>query len=412
MDDYDLILNKVISQIEKNNFYSHDPYDVLGSSLILKLRNKKNNMLNSLTNKEPTLKDKIIRKIFSPIYQTTYAMSIYRFLFGIKEVAHPKSYGLMLQTYLSNFRRNSNIIFLEKAKKAAQWLMTNTDQHNFGKYCWGLPWIWPSEVNIPAYGPQSTMSAVIGLGFVELYEATKDDKYLEVAISVCKFFEEDLNIDKISDDMWALSYTPYDKTHVLNVNLHCAALLLKVWEHTNNKNFYDFAIKIANFTMNEQREDGAWHYSSKLDGYINAVDNTHTGDNLEYLTIMKKVMKNNFSYEEQYKKGILYYLKYFISEDGKPHYTDKEIYPIESHPACQMLITLSLLTDYNKNCKDKASLLIKWIINNLMNKKKDRIYYRIYDTGFIDKSYSISWGDAWLAKGISLYLENLEKIKE
>src|SRR5207253_2997270 len=159
----------------------------------------------------------------------------------------------------------------------AQWLMKNSDQLGFGQFCWGLPWVWPSEVVIPRYGPQSTISTVDALGFVDLYETTGDRQYLDVARSVCEFFLQHLHLDKVTPDAWAFSYTPYDKQHIINVNFHCGALLARVWRHCGDERYLTTLLKICNFSVTEQRPDGAWHYSAKIDGFVNAVDNTHTG---------------------------------------------------------------------------------------------------------------------------------------
>lgn len=399
------INDRVLLQVESANYISHDPYDLLGSGPIVWLRKRGSGALHAITSKEPSHKERFIRAIASPVYQNTYIWKLYRFIFGIEPILHPKTMGLMMQAYLSLYRSTNESKFLDKSKICATWLMEHTDQLGFGYYCWGLPWVWPSEEQIPKYGPQSTISAVIGLAFMDLFDVTSEQKYLDVACSVCDFFLTNLNIDKISEDKWAFSYTPYDKTHIVNVNFHCAALLARVWEKTKKITYLDTLTKVCNFSVSEQRQDGAWHYSASIDGYKNAVDNTHTGDNLEYLTIIRNILGSEFPYESAYLKGIEYYLNHFMTEDGAPKYTDKEIYPIESHPACQMLITLALLSSVDNRALPMAKKLATWILKNFMNKKNNSMYYRIYEGGRVDKNLSISWGDAWLIKALSLLLE-------
>ena len=405
------ILINLINEVERMNYKSHDPYDLLGSGPIVWLRSKNSKTLNAITAKEPSRKEKIIRSLVSPVYQNTHIWKLYRFMFRIQPVQHPKTMGLMLQSYINIYNYSHEEEYLKKAKICANWLMTNCDQHSFGYYCWGLPYVWPSDDHIPCFGPQSTLSAVNGLGFIDLYEITKNKKYLNVAQSVCEFYIKHLRIDKINRNKWAFSYTPYDKTHIINVNFHCAALLVKVWQHTKKATFLDLALKICNFSIAEQRTDGAWHYSAAIDGFVNAVDNTHTGDNLEYLTIIKKVLGDKFPYDKAFKKVIKYYLDNFISPEGMPYYTDTEKYPVESHPACQMLITLGFLSDFNKESLLLAKKLSSWIITNMMNKKKTRMIYRLYESGRTDRTYSISWGDSWLIKGLSILMKQKTNLK-
>ncbi len=402
------ILLNVLTEIENSKYSSNDPYDLLGSGPIVWLRSRKSKTLNAITSKEPSKKERLVRNLISPIYQNSVTWKIYRKIFRIKPVVHPKTMGLMLQGYVSLYKTYETKNYLNKAKFCAHWLMNNYDQLEYGYYCWGLPFIWPSDDQIPKFGPQSTLSAVNGIGFVDLYEVTKEKKYLNVAISICNFFLNHLKIDKISNDKWAFSYTPYDKTHIINVNFHCAALLARVWQFTKNQDYYTTLIKICNYSVSEQRSDGAWHYSGKIDGFVNAVDNTHTGDNIEYLTIIRKVLKSNFTYEQEYQKGVNYYLNNFISSNGMPYYTDSEKYPIESHPTCQMLITLATLSNTNNKAYRLCEKLLYFIQKNMLNKQKTRLVYRIYETGRVDNNYYISWGDAWLIKGLSLFLKNMK----
>lgn len=396
---------RVVSEIERMDYRSHDPYDLLGSGPIVWLRSRKSKALSAITSKEPSRKEKLIRAVVAPIYQSTFTWQFYRMLFGIQPLQHPKTMGLMLQGYLALYRALGESRYMDQAKGCATWLMANSDQLGFGHYCWGLPWEWPSDEHIPRFGPQSTLSAVNGLGFVELFEETGEERYLEVARSVCDFYLKHLNIDRADPEKWAFSYTPYDKTHIINVNFHCAALLARVWQKTNDQRYFDTLLKVCNFSIAEQHPNGAWHYSAKVDGFVNAVDNTHTGDNIEYLTIIRRMLGERFPYEEAYRKGIDYYLAHFMSPEGMPYYTDTEHYPVESHPACQMLITLAWLVDIDERALPMAHRLARWIAEHMMNREKNRMVYRIYDSGRTDRSYSISWGDAWLVKGLSLLLE-------
>lgn len=402
--DITSLLNRVIEEIERHQYRSHDPYDILGSKPIVWLRQRQSSALSALTAKAPSRNQRLIRQLVSPIYQSSAVMGIYRWLLRIPEVQHPKTMGLMLQTYVTIYRVLGDDSYLDRARLCAAWLIRNTDQMGFGFYCWGLPWEWPSDVTIPRFGPQSTLSAVNALGFVELYEATKDPRYLEVAVSTCEFFLNCLKIDKIDHDKWAFSYTPYDRTHIINVNFHCAALLARVWQHRNDERYLNTLLKVCNFSASEQRPDGAWHYSAKVDGFVNAVDNTHTGDNLEYLTIIRDVLRGEFPYEVEFRKGIEYYLVNFLSPQGMPSYTDTEPFPAESHPAGQMLITLAVLAGLDCRSLAMADTLLLWILNHMMNREHSRIYYRVYETGRVDRSCSISWGDAWLAKGLACLL--------
>jgi len=404
MDELALV-NKVINEIERVKYLSHDPYDILGSRPIVFLRQRRSSALTAITSKTPSRKQQIARKFIAPVYQSSTFMSLYRALLGIPPSQHPKTMGLMLQAYGALHRALGLRQYLDGARLCAEWLITNADQLGFGHYCWGLPWEWPSDVTIPRHGPQATISTVNGLGLLDLYEITGDEKYFDVARSVCEFFLKDLYLDRVRSNAWAFSYTPYDRTHIVNVNFHCAALLARVWKICRDEDYLATVHNVCNFSIAEQRPDGAWHYSARVDCFLNAVDNTHTGDNLEYLAIIREALAPDFPYETEFRKGIDYYLTHFLSPEGMPYYTDTEAYPAESHSACQMLITLAALAHIDNRARPMADRLLSWIMRYLMNRQQNRMYYRLYETGRTDTSYSISWGDAWLAKALAMLIE-------
>ena len=404
------LLRRMDAEMEARGFASHDPYDILGSPLVVWLRSRRSNPLNSITEKQPSARDRLVRRLLAPLYQTTAGTMAYRRLCGIPKVAHPKTRGLLLQAYARLARDRAEGDWLDKARACAAWLMEHADQHGFGKYCWGLPWVWPSGPGniIPAFGPQSTMTAVIGLGFTDLFEAAGDPAYLDVARSCCDFFQEHLHVDRSDPEAWALSYTPYDRTHILNVNLHCAALLCRVARLTGEAGYRDFALRITEFTVRHQRPDGAWHYAAPQDGDINAVDVYHTGDILEYFSLMRRDL-DAFPYEEAFRRGVDFFLARFFEPDGRPWYTETDRFPVDSHACCQALITLAELAESDPRALAMAQRTADWTTREMMDPARPRMYYRRYETGLVDKTWAMAWGDAWMVKGLSLLLHALDR---
>jgi hypothetical protein len=161
-------------------------------------------------------------------------------------------------------------------------------------------------------------------------------------------------------------------------------------------------MKAASFTIAHQREDGAWHYSSHRDGYVNAVDNTHTGDNLEYLFLLRSSVAQ-FPHEDALKSGVDYYLNHFFLENGMPKFTDQLLYPVDIHSCAQSVITLASLARYEPRCREVAFRATDWILDN-MRDPEGFFYYRLYDANSYDKSDFIGWGDAWMVKALALLI--------
>lgn len=406
---YRTALDEVIRWIEKCRYTSYDAYDIVGTPLVVYLRSRSWDPVSIVSSKEPEKAPakSLFKTLAAPLYQTTASTRMLRLLLGARKTIHPKAMGLLAQGYASLYRTTKDDLYLGKLKFCLGWLMQNTN-NDTGKYCWGLPYVWqtvrPSN-RIPKYAPQSTLTAVNALAFVDAFEITGDQQYLDVAHSSCEFFLRDLHIDVINERQLAFSYTQYDKTHVLNVNLHCGALLARVWKHTRHQEYLDHCMKGTDFTVSHQRPDGAWHYSSHLDGHVNAVDNTHTGDNLEYLHAMKTAVPD-FPYTGALQRGLDYYLAHFFLEDGRPKFTDELVYPTDIHSCSQSAITLSLLAGFDERCAPQAESVIDWILHT-MRDPKGYFYYRQYEGGRMDRHDFIGWGDSWMMKALALYFENV-----
>src|SRR6266446_5728892 len=115
------VLNKVVAEIERVNYHSHDPYDILGSGPIVFLRKRQSGALSAITSKAPTRKQQLLRTLVAPIYQSSASMSLYRLLLGIRPTQHPKTMGLMLQAYVALHRCLRQTRHLDLAKQCAEW---------------------------------------------------------------------------------------------------------------------------------------------------------------------------------------------------------------------------------------------------------------------------------------------------
>ncbi len=410
------IITSIINRIQKNNYKSYDPMDVLGTPLFLYLRSRKNDIISTVGSKiEPKNKTKIFfRKILAPLYQSKLFINTVRTFLCVKKQQIPKTFGLLAQGYLSLYRSTHNKIWKRHALDMLTWLEQHPSK-KYNTYAWGIPYPWQVYKNlcIPAYEPESTMTAVCGLAFIEAYEMFKIKKYLTIACHCCEYFIHHLNIDN-KDDELCFSYTAADTRHVINVNYHCGALLYRTALASGNTVYKKYADKAFNYSNRCMNRNGSWYYGkAKNEKYV---DNYHTGDNLEYLIVSKQRRK----YNALIHKGQKYYLNTFFNSAGFPRYTSTSKYPGDIHSSAQSLITLSLLSKYCNNSvtanqhselyADMAFAVLEWTKKVLFN-KKDCFYYRIYDTGAIDKNSYFAWGDAYMVKGLAYYIEMLTNLR-
>lgn len=269
----------------------------------------------------------------------------------------------------------------------------------YSGFCWGYPFDWQSRVFIPKGTPSGVVTSIAAHAFLDAYEILGEEKYLKVAKSCCEFILNDLNIDKVDEDKICFSYTPIDNFHVHNANLFSASTLLRTYTYLKKEEYKDFGIKAINFTVSHQNKDGSWYYWAPPDKLLYRIDNYHTGFVLECLNIGRRVLDDEFEYEEALRRGLEFYAKNLFLEDGTPKITHDAIYPIDIHSCAQAIITFSELADFEPKYLNMAEKVAKWTIKNMQD-EKGYFYYRIYKR-YVDKTPYIRWGQAWMLRALS-----------
>ncbi len=321
--------------------------------------------------------------------------------FGVQPQYNAKALALFAGGYLNLYKRFGEK-YLEKALKALKWLMDNHSR-GYSGYCWGYPFDWMSRIFIPKVTPSIVVSCIVANAFLDAYEILRDEKYLNVAKSVCNFLLNDLNIDVVNEDMVCFSYTPLDHFHVHNANLFGASLLARVFKHTQREEYGKLAEKALKFTVFHQNSDGSWYYWAPPDKLLYRIDNYHTGFNLEHLYVIKEVLKDRFRYDKNLEKGAAYYRKNLFVKETVPKMESNSIHPIDIHNAAQGIITFSTLQKMNPQYGKIAEKIAKWTILN-MRDMDGYFYYRIYRHRIARAPY-VRWGQAWMLYALARLME-------
>ncbi len=80
----------------------------------------------------------------------------------------------------------------------------------YSGYCWGYPVNWESRNGFwPKRTPFVSVTPYCFEAYLKLYDHTRNQKYLDIASSICNFVNYDLNEVEISEDTIALSYSSY-----------------------------------------------------------------------------------------------------------------------------------------------------------------------------------------------------------
>lgn len=379
-------LRKLDSWIENNGWAGYDPYDIKGTTICQRLT------------------DWNLDIFFKGITEL-FPMSSRKILHITPEV-NAKAMALFGRGYLKLFSCTHNPLYKEKAEFCLNWLFSHYSP-NYSGLCWGYPFDWQSIVFIPKNTPSAVVTSQAAHAFLDAYEIFNDEKYLASAISCSNFFLKDLQIDYQDDGTLCFSYTPIDKFHVHNANFWACSVLIRLGSLTQNDNLISIGKKGFQYSINGQNTDGSWYYWGIPDSHNKIIDNYHTGFNLECLGIAKKYLGLSFQWDNQLKKGIIFYYDHLFMKDGTPKLRNDSIYPIDIHSCAQSIITFSILSSFYPEYDDLTIFLTKWAIENMQD-KSGFFYFRKYRFRKNMIPY-VRWGQAWMLLALSACINNMER---
>jgi hypothetical protein len=270
--------------------------------------------------------------------------------------------------------------------------------------CWGYNFDWQSRLEfMPNMTPTIVVTSFVSYALMDAYDATKNKRYLDEAISSCNFVLNDLN-RTYSKDGFIFSYSPLDKMQVYNASLLGSKLLSRVYSYTKDKRLIEAARQSVAACCAAQGKDGEWRFGeNRVQVWI---DSFHTGYILESISEYQK-FSGDKSYKNNIERGVKYYIDNFFLYDGTPKYYNNKTDPIDIHCPAELISALCRLDKLKKN-RALIEKTICWTIENMQD-QNGYFYYQI-NKGFVSKIPYMRWGQAWMLYGISFYfLETAEE---
>ncbi|NPV10179.1 MAG: hypothetical protein HPY57_00090 [Ignavibacteria bacterium] len=310
------------------------------------------------------------------------------FLFNINKNYNAKALALLIRAYIFRYKTSNDFKYLDKAIQCAEWLIENPSK-GYKNFCWGYPFKWQAAELLNEGTPSSVVTSNVIDSLLEIYKITKEQKYLDVIVSGCRFFEEELNITNISENELSFSYTPFDREVCYNANIISAATIFKSSQF-DRKISLEKAKKALEFTLNSQLPDGSWHYIYPNDGRI---DPYHTGFILRALYDIYKVSPDE-RILNAISKGMEFYRNKLVNEDGSPLYRVNRKYPIDIHSCAETILCFSQISPLNQKYLNIALRTANWTIDNMQD-KSGYFYYRKYPFHKVKIAY-LRWSEAWM----------------
>ncbi|MBR0023928.1 MAG: delta-aminolevulinic acid dehydratase [Muribaculaceae bacterium] len=380
---------------EKEQFKGWDPYDGLNSKVFMSLPGLKNNSFYRLA----------VIQLFkrSPINLRKIAL--------VSKEYNAKGVGLFLQGYCNlheavmgrpelagTFGEAQEI---EKQIDAlAKLLISLRSQGDYHGACWGYNFDWQNRTGFifPKFTPTVVATTFCATALISAYEITKNQEFLDVALSSAQFVITDLNRTECND-AFLFSYSPL-KGHetVYNASLLGSKLLSWCYKYTSNEEYRTLARESVLACCHGQQENGAWVYG--MLPVQQWVDSFHTGYNLEALKEYEYLTGDD-TFHHCLDKGFDYYIKNFFEQDGSPRYYDNKKYPIDIHCPAQLFVTLAKMNKFQEY-KLISEKVLKWTVDN-MQSSNGYFYYQL-KKGINSKISYMRWSNAFMFYALTYYL--------
>jgi rhamnogalacturonyl hydrolase YesR len=383
-DDKDLVgksLAKVQGWVEDHDYKGYEPFDGLSSWA------------------RPLAFGTIIgdRLLMQLIRQSPVNL---RPLLGVRPKDSTKGRGYMAWGYLILYRATKQRDYLEKAVDCLEWL----DQHKssrFKYHAWSNHFDFSSRAGrYTKDDPIIVWTALIGHAYLEAFEITQEQRWLEIANSVCGWIMN-LPREKTSSGD-CISYLAEVQSSIHNSNMLGAAMLARTARHNGNAEYFRVARSAMEYSCTRQSLDGGWRYGE--DPRYHWFDNFHTGYNLDCLLSYIK-SSGDETWRDNLKRGLEFYKNNFFEDDGCPKYYHNRKYPVDSQCAAQSIDTLALLSEIDASCLDLSLKVARWTIANMQH-RDGHFFYRQYPL-MKARTPMLHWGQTTTFKGLAVLYEKL-----
>ncbi len=297
------MIDSFLGWLDKNGYAGYDAYDLWATRYGIFSRKiyYKNKFLSA-----PFVAPVVLAEMLCPGLSRLF---LRRHRFAIAD-AH------FILGYLNLFSATKEERYLKEATKLSDELLGQSVS-GYSGICWGYPFDWQNNRGLWKKGTPFVTVTPYGMeAMLALYDATKDKKYLDQALSSAQFILKDIRDTKTSDDASACSYSPLDESKVVNASAYRAFALTEAFHRSQQKEFQEKALRNLNFVLQSQKPDGSWLYAegNSQDAFI---DNFHTCFVLKNLCKLNRHLKSA-DVEGAIIKGYGYYRKQLFDKSGEP----------------------------------------------------------------------------------------------
>lgn len=320
-------------------------------------------------------------------------------ILGIKPLDSTIGRGYMASGYLIMLRQTGLPEYEQKARACLEWLIENRSPGS-KEFSWGKHFDFASRGGrYPRLEPITVWTSLIGMAFLEGYEGLGEEKYLDVAESVCRWIVA-LAKNEMPTGI-CLSYTGSGSGEctIHNHNMLAAAMLARMAKYRGRKEFIGVAERAMHYSCSCQLPSGGWYYGEEPMNHW--IDNFHTGYNLDSIQYYIESSGDTI-YMPALRRGLVFYMAHFFDQEGRPRYYSDRAFPVESQCISQSIETLTRLAPIDPSALALACKVAMWAIQNM----QDREGFFYYRQGRLVRSRTpmLHWSQATMYKALALLL--------
>jgi hypothetical protein len=265
--------------------------------------------------------------------------------------------------FVSAYARNQVLPEEEAGRKLTMLLELLEDLRcpGYAAPCWGYHFDFESRVFFyPGAEPNTIATAYAGMGLLDAHAATGDQRCLELARGVGRFFLDE--VPQTEDPPGAyFGYLAGDRSPIHNSNLHVCALLARLHGISGDERMLRAAAAGVAWSTARQLGDGSWPYGEREN--LQWVDSFHTGYVIDALGECASAGIEGA--DEALDRGLAFYREAFFLADGTPKYYRDAVYPLDMQCVAQAIQTFALASTRDPSCLEDAWAVLEWACQNM-----------------------------------------------
>jgi hypothetical protein len=389
IDKIETTISRLIAFLESNDFKGWEPYELPELSWL-----KSHHLRTMMTQ-----------------WLRLFPIQLHRYINEKK--LHPKAAALFARAFLNLHEITNEQRYYEKALFFLEWLIAHRSAQSKNFSIGNLHQLSMKTYHASPDTPSPLITCFAVEAFISAYEASQDQRFLQLAESGIQFFLEELPLRKVSATECFFVYHPNNKQFIPNAPAAISGTLSRFYGISKEPSLLRVIKNNFNYIAKWQNSDGSslYHPDARY------CDSFHTAFILDALAKFQFYTGDD-SFETNLSKGLSFYLKTFFKSTGKPIHKKRSGFPtnvdslltkIDLRDIAMGLSVFSSLHSTHANQLAVALNLFDWSVENFKS-KQGYFYYQQLPLYTIKGPFLRM--QAWMLYGLSQVLKVLKNLEK